>query len=123
MFVSIPFSAQPAPLEITRRACHVIATRYFLNSCLAFGTIADISIVCSPPIKFLVNKSIALIITMPRLSTFKAHFVSTFTVHAVAILSFSNEVATVRPGTPSQVSVGVDINVLLELKILVIYFL
>ncbi len=122
MLISVFLTAEPAPLILATIACHVITARNLLYTRLAFSTISDIPVLCSPAKEILIHYSITPCIPMPCLSTLKAHLIATLALNAVAF-SLTHEMCTVRSRTPSQVRIHIYINVLLEFEVFFIHFL
>ncbi len=101
----------------------MITARYFLNTSTTLGTISDIPISGCPAIEILVNDGITFGSTMPCLATLKAELMPAFTLDLVATLALGDESSAVWPWAPAKIGIQVDINVLLELQVLIEYFL
>ena len=108
--------AQPTPVVLAASACHVIASRYFLNTRLTFRAISNVTVICSPPKELLIDVSVTLS-TVPSLPALKTHWIAAFTISTI-VLSFCHKPVAVRSCAPFEVWICVNINVFLKLKVL-----
>ena len=112
----ILFPAQPAPTILATTAGHVITSRDFLDSCFTLRAISDISIIRCPSIELSIYICVTLS-TVPSLTTLETYFMAAFTINTVAF-SFYHKPVAIRCCAPFEISICININVFLELKVL-----
>ena len=119
MAIIVGATADPTPLMIAGRACHMIATTIFFCSGFALWTILDIALVFFGPLikaDIILSPAAAIMVGITAgKADFKPALASNY-----AIGPFLNVECAIWPGAPPEVGVQVHIDVLFELEVLII---
>lgn len=107
--------AEPAPLILTAKTGHVVATIDLLKSCFALRAISEVAVSARPSVVSFVYIILAFAPSVPLLPTLEAHLQTALTSNELPLLWLSHVISAVRARAPPQIWVGVNIYVLFEL--------
>lgn len=110
---AVLFSAEPAPSIGASLARHMVASRYLFDSRATLGAVPYVAIIRCPSIEVLVYYIGALSLPMPLDATLEANLVTALAPD-LGCLPLLDEVIAIRAGTPPQIWVHINVNVLFE---------